>query len=234
MCTCIMNPVKATTFLSVRMPESESHRVKVLAARLKLSLQEVVRQALDAWVQEHDPQARRRRERHERQAGALAPADARAPRRLAKEQTPSMRAPELPGARVAAGRASAQQPGVRSAPQVTTLGADPTLQMPPAAGRGSAEPPSPVRAATPRNLNWLKEAEHLDWSKCRAVKVRVTQAGRVWFFRGTQIPVAAVLHDFIKGRSLGEVLARHAGLTAEQARAAVEFAYRSLAHTNKV
>ena len=61
--------MRATTFLSVRIPESESRRVKVLAATLGLSLQDVIRQALDAWVLEHDPQARRRRERQERQAG---------------------------------------------------------------------------------------------------------------------------------------------------------------------
>jgi len=43
------------------------------------------------------------------------------------------------------------------------------------------------------------------------------------------VALPAVLHDFMNGHSLREVLARHAGLTAEQAKAAVEFAYRNLA-----
>ena len=63
------------------------------------------------------------------------------------------------------------------------------------------------------------------------VKVRATQAGRIWFFRGTRVALPAVLHDIANGHSLREVLARHAGLTAEKAKAAVEFAYRALAHT---
>ena len=80
-------------------------------------------------------------------------------------------------------------------------------------------------------MGWLRNAERLDWSKCPVVKVRATQAGRIWFFRGTRVALPAVLHDFMNGCSLREVLARHAGLTAEQARAAVEFAYRALVHT---
>ncbi len=184
--------MKATAFLSVRMPETEGRRVKVLAASLGLSLQEVVRQALDAWVLEHDPRARRRRER---QAGTPAAAGAKQPKRQAEHAA-----------------------GARIAPQV-------------AAGAGAAEPAAAARGARPRNLSWLKDAERLDWSQCPVVKVRATQAGRTWFFRGTHVPLPAVLHDFSNGCSLREVLARHAGLTAEQAKAAVQFAYQALAHT---
>ena len=208
--------MNATTFLSVRMPETESRRVKVLAARLGLSLQEVVRQALDAWVLEHDPQARRRRER---QTSSPASADRRAPQRQAGERTQAIRAPEVPGARAPASGAGAQPPNAPAAPQVA------------AAGHGPAEQPVPPRSARPRNLQWLRDAERLDWSQCRVVKVRATQAGRVWFFRGTHVTLPAVLHDFMNGCSLREVLTRHAGLTAEQAKAAVEFAYRRLVHT---
>jgi len=181
----------ATSFLSVRMPETDSRRVKVLAARLGLSLQEVVRQALDAWVLEHDPQARRR---HERQAGTLAVADSPSPKRQ-----------------------DGQAAGSRTAPVS-------------AAGRGAARAAPPAPGAGPRNLSWLRNAERLDWSQCPVVKLRRTQHGRVWFFRGTHIALPAVLHDFMNGLSLGQVLARHAGLTAEQAKAAVEFAYRNLVH----
>ena len=172
------------------MPETESRRVKVLAARLGLSLQEVVRQALDAWVLEHDPQARRRQER---QAGTRVGAGAKQAKRQAEHAA---------GAR----------------PQV-------------AAGAAAAEPAAAARGARPRNLSWLKDAERLDWSQCPVVKVRATQAGRIWFFRGTHVPLPAVLHDFSNGCSLREVLTRHEGLTAEQAKAAVQFAYQALAHT---
>src|SRR5271166_2902125 len=51
-------PVKV---FSVRMPEAERRRVKSLAASLGLSLQEVVHQALEAWVLQNDPQVGRRR-----------------------------------------------------------------------------------------------------------------------------------------------------------------------------
>lgn len=212
--------MKATTFLSVRMPESENRRIKVLAARLDLSLQDVVRQALDAWVLEHDPQARRRQER---QAGTLDATGGQQPKREATKRVPSnklradsrlLRRPPAPGGPIARDNSLVQGSGVRGAPQVT------------AAGRAAAK-------ARPRNLEWLRDAERLDWSQCPVVKVRATQAGRIWFFRGTHVALPAVLHDFMNGCSLREVLARHAGLTAEQAKAAVEFAYRALAHTKK-
>jgi uncharacterized protein (DUF433 family) len=216
--------MKATTFLSVRMTESENRRVKVLAARLGLSLQDVVRQALDAWVLEHDPQARRR---HQPQAGTLAATDGQRRKREATRQVPldklragsrPLRRPPAADGLVTRDDRLVQGSGVRSAPHVS------------AAGRGAARATAPAPGERPRNLDWLRDAERLDWSQCRVVKVRATQAGRIWFFRGTHVALPAVLHDFRNGCSLREVLARHAGLTAEQAKAAVEFAYRTLLH----
>ena len=214
--------MKATNYLSVRMPETESRRVKVLAARLGLSLQDAVRQALDAWVLEHDPQARRR---HERQAATLAGRDAQRPQWEAAKQVPFGKL-----------RAGSRLPGRPPASDGLVVRDDSAVQgsrtrsgpPAPAAGRGAAVAATPAPGAKPRNLQWLKDAERLDWSQCRVVKVRATQAGRVWFFRGTHVALPAVLHDFMNGRSLREVLTRHPGLTAEQAKAAVEFAYRAL------
>ncbi len=59
---------------SARLPESQRRRVKSLAASLGLSLQEVVQQALDAWVQEHDPKGGYQRlpESQKRQIKSLA------------------------------------------------------------------------------------------------------------------------------------------------------------------
>ena len=197
--------MKATSFLSARMPETQCRRVKVLAARLGLSLQEVVRQALDAWVLEHDPQARRR----ERQAGTPAVADVHLPR------------PKAATMAVADGqqrkRQANQAPGVRRTPQVA------------APGHVSAELGPPARSAGVSGWDWLRGAPRLDWSQCPVVKVRATNVGRVWVFRGTRVPLPAVLRDFMDGHSLREVLARHEGLSAEQVKAALQFAVQGLA-----
>jgi hypothetical protein len=171
--------MKATTFLSVRMSESENRRVKVLAARLGLSLQDVVRQALDAWVLEHDAQARRRREP---QAGTVAAANGQRPKREAAKQVPLdklragsrlLRRPPAPGGLVARDDRFVQGSDVRSAPHVA------------AAGRAAAKTTAPAPGARPRNLDWLRDAERLDWSKCPVVKVRATQAGRMVLSRNS-------------------------------------------------
>ena len=48
--------------LTVRLPEADHRRIKSVAARLGLSLQEVVHEALEAWMSHHDPQGTKPRD----------------------------------------------------------------------------------------------------------------------------------------------------------------------------
>jgi len=44
-----------TKLLAIRLPEAQKRQIKSLAASLGLSLQDVVQQALAAWVSKHQP-----------------------------------------------------------------------------------------------------------------------------------------------------------------------------------
>jgi uncharacterized protein (DUF433 family) len=174
-------------FLSVRMPEAQSRLVKSLAASLGLSLQEVVSQALDAWILQHGPKARRRRNR---QSAAVASQHAE----KAKPQVEEGRRAESTG-RVA----------------------------------GTGDTATQARATAASGWEWLSGARRLDWSKCSEVELVSTKVGRVWIFRGTRVPLPAVLRDFMDGLSMEEVLARCDGLTAKQVKAVLQFAVQGLA-----
>ena len=50
-----MTTTISTKLLAIRLPEDQKRQVKVLAASLGLSLQDVVQQALAAWVSKHQP-----------------------------------------------------------------------------------------------------------------------------------------------------------------------------------
>src|SRR5271167_4336308 len=89
-------PVKV---FSVRLPEAERRRVKSLAASLGLSLQEVVHQALEAWMLQHDPRLGRRRNRP---PGAPVGADMDKPARR-NDQMKSVRTARNPAPRLRAG-----------------------------------------------------------------------------------------------------------------------------------
>lgn len=71
---------------------------------------------------------------------------------------------------------------------------------------------------------WLKRAPSLDWSQCPAVELVTGKDGRVWVFRGTQIPLPAVLLSFIEGHSMEEIVEHYDGLNAEQVNTVLEFA----------
>jgi Ribbon-helix-helix protein, copG family len=49
---------KTTKLLAVRLPEAEKRRVKSLAASLGLSLQEAIRQAIELWASQPQPEDR--------------------------------------------------------------------------------------------------------------------------------------------------------------------------------
>jgi uncharacterized protein (DUF433 family) len=63
----------------------------------------------------------------------------------------------------------------------------------------------------------------LDWSRCPAVESVPGRLGGAWVFRGTRIPVAAVLKNLEDGLTIDEVAALYDGLTREQIKALLDF-----------
>jgi uncharacterized protein (DUF433 family) len=186
----MLTSMTSAVTLSVRLPAAERRRVKSLAVSLGLSLQDLVHQALEAWVLQHDPQMGRR---HNPQPGALGGADVDKPARRNDEGKPTRRS------RKAGDR---PRPGGTGA-QARDLGADAWA--------------------------WLRGAPRLDWSQCPAVEIASTKAGRVWVFRGTHIPLPAVLRDFMDGHPMEKILARYDGLTRDMLKSALQFAALGLA-----
>jgi len=179
----------AAKVFSVRLPEAERRRVKSLAASLGLSLQEVVHQALEAWVLQHNPQLGRRRGPQRGAPGVVG----------ADKPMPGSDQGKLKKSRQASSR-----------PQV---------------GDTSAQAQDPAADA----WAWLRGAPRLDWSQCPVVEIASTKSGRVWVFRGTRIPLPAVLRDFMHGHPMEEILARYDGLTVDMVEAALQFATIGLA-----
>ncbi len=68
----------------------------------------------------------------------------------------------------------------------------------------------------------------LDWSQCPAVESVPGKVSGAWVFRGTRMPVAAVLENLEVGMRIDELVELYDGLTREQIRAVLEFTARSL------
>jgi uncharacterized protein (DUF433 family) len=68
----------------------------------------------------------------------------------------------------------------------------------------------------------------LDWSKCPEVESVPGKVSGAWAFRGTRMPVKAVLENLGDGLSIDEIVEMFDGLTREQVRAVLEFAGQSL------
>ena len=49
-----MTTTISTKLLAIRLPEAQKRQIKSLAASLGMSLQDVVQQALAAWVSKHE------------------------------------------------------------------------------------------------------------------------------------------------------------------------------------
>jgi uncharacterized protein (DUF433 family) len=63
---------------------------------------------------------------------------------------------------------------------------------------------------------------NLDWSACRALESVAGKLNGAWVFRGTRVPVSAVLKN-LKEMSVDEVVAEYPSVTAEQVRTVLDF-----------
>jgi len=63
---------------------------------------------------------------------------------------------------------------------------------------------------------------NLDWSACRALESVPGKLNGAWVFRGTRVPVSAVLKN-LKEMSVDEVVAEYPSVTAEQVRVVLDF-----------
>ena len=68
----------------------------------------------------------------------------------------------------------------------------------------------------------------IDWTTCIAVERGAERVSGAWVFRGTRVPVAALLENIEGGASVREFLEWFPGVTEQQARTALEHVTRSL------
>jgi uncharacterized protein (DUF433 family) len=68
----------------------------------------------------------------------------------------------------------------------------------------------------------------INWSDCLAVERDPQKLSGAWVFRETRVPVAALFENLEDGAQLSDFLAWFPGVTAEQARAVLEHAARTL------
>ena len=120
-------------------------------------------------------------------------------------------------------RADAQRPGQpkRAVP--------PRGAQRPASGKPSSAPVGgsiPSLGATSRA--WLRGAARLDWSKCPAAQSVPGKTGNVWVVRGTDAPLAEVLHSIADGHPFLEI-AEVFEITLPQLIAVLQFAAENAA-----
>jgi uncharacterized protein (DUF433 family) len=63
---------------------------------------------------------------------------------------------------------------------------------------------------------------NLDWSACRVLESVPGKLDGAWVFRGTRVPVSAVLKN-LKDMSISEVVADYPSVTADQVKAVLDF-----------
>jgi len=64
----------------------------------------------------------------------------------------------------------------------------------------------------------------IDWSTCPAVERHPDRVNGAWVFRGTRVPVAALLENLEDGGSIAQFLEWFPGVTIDQVRAVLEHA----------
>ena len=64
----------------------------------------------------------------------------------------------------------------------------------------------------------------IDWSACSAVERDPGRVGGVWVFRGTRVPIVALLENLEDGASLAQFLEWFPGVTIDQVRAVLAHA----------
>ena len=62
-----------------------------------------------------------------------------------------------------------------------------------------------------------------DWTKCSAVESRPGKLAGAWVFRGTRVPVEALLSSLERDMSITEFLDQFEGVGREQVSAVLEF-----------
>jgi uncharacterized protein (DUF433 family) len=67
----------------------------------------------------------------------------------------------------------------------------------------------------------------IDWSSYPAVERDPDRVSGAWVFRGTRVPVAALLENLEDGASISEFVAWFPGVMPEQVRAELEHAAKS-------
>ena len=67
----------------------------------------------------------------------------------------------------------------------------------------------------------------LDWSQCPAVESIPGKVSGAWVFRNTRMPVSIVFDNLEAGATIDEIV-EWFDVTAEQVKAVIEFAARSL------
>jgi len=66
----------------------------------------------------------------------------------------------------------------------------------------------------------------LDWSQCPILESVPGKVSGSWVFRGTRVPVSAILKN-LKDLSLDEVVEQYPSVTREQVQAVLDFVARS-------
>jgi uncharacterized protein (DUF433 family) len=69
----------------------------------------------------------------------------------------------------------------------------------------------------------------IDWSSCPAVERDPERVSGAWIFRGTRVPVAALLENLEDGASTSQFAEWFPGVTVEQIHAVLEYAAQSSA-----
>ena len=67
----------------------------------------------------------------------------------------------------------------------------------------------------------------IDWSSCPVVERDAQRVSGAWVFRGTRVPVAALLENLEDGAQVSQFVEWFPGVTLEQTRAVLEHAARS-------
>jgi uncharacterized protein (DUF433 family) len=185
----------------VRLSEAERRRIRTLAVSQGLTMREAIMQAFEAWASQL------------RSGGLTAASKRRSPSGPEISRAPA-------GTQSKGGRqpayASIGQQGGRPVETLFSAGAS----FP--AGGGSL----PGLQALAED--WLRKADHFDWSKCPAAECVQTQKGKVWVAGGTLVPLVHIFEAVAGGNPLAEIVEVY-DLTPQQLTTLLQFAAASAA-----
>jgi uncharacterized protein (DUF433 family) len=66
----------------------------------------------------------------------------------------------------------------------------------------------------------------IDWAQCPVLESQPEKVSGAWVFRGTRVPVSAILKN-LKHLSVAEVVEEYPSITPEQVRTVLDFVARS-------